>query len=184
MSLNNPSDSKLLRFMFAISIYVGWYGCAYSGQNDLGPLSIVFPILTWILLFRTVKLSRLELRKFFVLFIVGVLFDFISAKQNLLTITGEEKVFLLPIWLLSMWLIFVASLPLLKSLLKKRYYLAALLGAIFGPLSYYTGTKFKILFYNNNTAIIIYVIFWAIYFPCALYWLEPKKEGQSNAATV
>ncbi len=172
---------KVLRFIFAISIYAGWYGCVYCGRKNLGWQSLAFPIFSWVLLFQTLKPSVQDLKKIFIFLILGVLFDFASVHLGLITIADQEKGIGLPVWLLSMWFVFAASLPLLKTLFQKRYFLSALMGALFGPLSYYAGSKFEILFFNNQFTVAIYSVFWAVYLACAMYWLEPKKEAGSNA---
>lgn len=171
---------------------MGWFGCVYFGTQDWGVASLIFPLIAWVLLKLAFELNRTSLFRLFVLLVVGLTFDSIAMYSGLIeilqpTLDGFLPINdvlpingFLPMWLISLWLLFIASLPLLHSLFRKKYFLAAILGAIFGPLSYRGGTQFGILTMNGSTAIIIYAIFWAVYIPLAVFWLSPKEIQNEN----
>ncbi len=113
-----------------------------------------------------------------VIFSIGLLFDSVGVSFKFIQLNPPADIGWLPVWLISIWLLFVSSLPLLQSLFQKKYFLASFLGAIFGPLSYRAGAQFGLLEMNGVSALFIYSVFWAIYIPSAIFWLGQK--GQSN----
>ena len=116
------------------------------------------------------------------LFVVGLAFDYIGIYYKLIeTIPATENNWM-PLWLISLWLLFISSLPLLitplQNLFLKKYFIASILGALFGPLSYSAGAQFAVLKFNGTTAIIIYSLFWALYMPLAVFWLKPMGKSK------
>lgn len=163
------------KIFLSISIYLGWFGCVYFGKMGWEFASLIFPAISWSLLQITFPLNRRTLLRLLIILCIGVSFDSIGAYFDLIQINPVVDMGWLPVWMISIWLVFISSLPLLQNLLQKKYLLACLLGAIFGPLSYRAGARFGTLLLNGNLALVIYGIFWAIYMPGAIYWLQQEK---------
>ncbi len=168
------------QIFLSISIYFGWFGCVYFGNAGWGMASFIFPLISWFLLYRSFSVNRPTLFRLLFLFLIGLSFDHIAVYCNVIQTHPAAEIGWLPIWLLSLWLLFVSSLPLLQNLFQKKYFLASMFGAIFGPLSYHAGGQFGTLIMNGWLAIIIYAIFWALYFPIAVFWLERKGVSNEN----
>jgi hypothetical protein len=159
---------------------LGWFGCVYFAKADWQIASLIFPIVSWFmmeLIFRPKLQLRLQL---LVLLVVGILFDSVSVYYNLIEMKPADIYGWLPLWLISLWLLFITSIPLLQSFLKKRYFIAAIVGGVFGPLSYRAGAQFDVLLMNGNFSMIVYSIFWALYIPGALFWLGRKDVVNEN----
>lgn len=156
------------KIVLSIWIYAGWFGCVYFGKMSWGLASLIFPLFSWILLYRFFKPSAGMIFRLLSLCSVGLIFDSIAVHFNLIQMSTPAEIGWLPLWLISMWLLFVCSLPLLQSLLQKKYFVAAILGAVFGPLSYKAGTQFDVLTMTSSTTFIIYAAFWAIYMPVGI----------------
>ena len=76
-----------------------------------------------------------------------------------------------PIWMWSLWVILGCTLNESMSWLKGRFVLAAVLGAITGPLSYLAGVKLGAAQWGNETqALVLLGIIWAIAMPLLFWW--------------
>jgi Protein of unknown function (DUF2878) len=76
-----------------------------------------------------------------------------------------------PIWMWSLWVILGCTLNESMSWLKGRFVLAAVLGAITGPLSYLAGVKLGAAQWGNEMqAIVLLGIIWAIAMPLLFWW--------------
>jgi hypothetical protein len=168
------------RIYLTVWTYLGWFGCVYLGKMNWGLASFIFPMVSWILLRLSFNLNRLMMLRLLVLFLIGLSFDSGAVFFNLVQINPPATIGWLPSWMISLWLLFIASLPLLQSLFQKKYFLAALFGAIFGPLSYRAGTQFESLNMNGTQALLIYALFWAIYTPLAMGLIGRKDITNEN----
>lgn len=167
--------------MLSIWAQLGWFGCVYFGKMNWGLASLVIPLIAWVLLNFSFNLNRQVVFRLLVLMLVGLAFDSTSAYFSLIQINPPTETGWLPLWLISLWLLFGPTLLLLQSLLQSKYILAALLGAVFGPLSYRAGAQFETLFMNGTIAILVYASFWASYFPIAIFWLGRGDTANENS---
>ena len=103
------------------------------------------------------------------------------AVDSLLTATGmfqfqfnEGAVFgaiLAPLWLIALWLGFATTLNVSMQPLSGRVALAAVLGAIMGPFSYWAGFKLEAVSFPMGVTITLIVLgaIWAIMLPALLH---------------
>lgn len=153
-------QNVLLIFWF----YLGWFGCVYFAKWNISQWSFVFPAVPFLFLVALKKLSFRALLFLALISLIGVGFDSLAYNFNLVSFHNHSSAFL-PIWLLSMWFLFSTVVPLSHDLFKSKLWLAAILGAIFGPLSYYSGEAFDVLLFQNQSTIFVYALFWGCYFP-------------------
>ncbi len=149
--------------------YVGWFSCIYLAKIGDPVLSLLFPVVLIFLLWRWGQVRLISVVSLFVLALVGMLFDFIMRACGHIDIGGGQE-FFLPIWLISIWLLFVFIVPQMVPLFRERLFLAGILGGIVGPLSYVSGGAMGVLFMQKPRAIYFYIFFWLIYFPVAIYF--------------
>jgi Protein of unknown function (DUF2878) len=84
-----------------------------------------------------------------------------------------------PPWMICLWLNFAATLNVSMAWLQGRYLLAALFGAIGGPLAYYSGARLGATeALPTITGMLLLAIGWGIMSPL-LVWLA-KKTGQGR----
>jgi hypothetical protein len=157
---------KIIAFVW---FHFAWFACVYLGLKGLSLVSLALPIVSFFLLSRIETLTKNKLKKLFLLAAIGIVFDFLAIRLEWITFPQHEGLF--PYWLLSMWLLFVAILPLTE-FMKNQLLVAAILGAIFGPLSYYSGNALGVLFMSGTITLIAYALFWSIYFPLSLKFLK------------
>lgn len=161
--------NRFQKFALFFWFYLGWFGCVFFAKWDWSPWSFVFPLVPWVLFFILNLFPRRVLAYLLALAVVGIAFDLIAFRLSLISFSNHESHFL-PYWLLAMWLLFVSVIPLSFDFFKSRLVLAGLLGAIFGPISYFSGEAFLVLTFNGYWSIFIYAVFWSFYFPAAVYF--------------
>lgn len=77
---------------------------------------------------------------------------------------------LIPIWMMAMWALFATTLNVSMRWMKDRYLLAALFGAIGGPLAYYAGYRLgAIEFSNTVNALIAVGAGWTVIMPLLMF---------------
>ena len=109
---------------------------------------------------------------------VGVAADLLWFSQGLMLNGGTRD---LPHWLIPLWLAFATTLPHSLGWLAKSKIVAALFGAVFGPLSYWAGAQFTDVSIANPLLWgAVLAIFWALALPAFLYlWSELVVKSKS-----
>lgn len=147
---------------FAITNFVlfqlAWFACA-----------LLTPIASWLLVF-IIALHLLlsdSLSKELALLplgLIGVLFDLSMFYGGVITFSHD----IFPIWLVLLWGIFALSLAhSFAWLAKMNKYLVALIGAVFGPLSYFAAFKFGAII------VTVDVIPFSIYYGIGWFFMLP-----------
>lgn len=159
---------KTVDFIFVgILFYVGWFGSVFLAKTEFSLASLFFPaILIGFLAFKK-SLSRTDMLCALGISVFGILFDFLLIQFGFVTAQGKY-VLLLPVWLVSIWLLFSFSMVKLALRFRPPLWLAAVLGFIMGPLSYKSGELFQVLTLSTSISLLIYAIFWAVMFPIIL----------------
>ncbi len=120
---------------------LGWFACVLGAAYGLPWLGVfvVGVILTLHLCMADVPYKEMQLMGLALL--VGGIWD------SLMVVTGQlvyqSGMFssnLAPYWILAMWLLFATTLNISLRWMKNRLVIAAILGAIFGPVAYYAGS--------------------------------------------
>lgn len=156
------------KVFLVIWFYVGWFGCVFFGKWQLAEWSLIFPSVALLLLITSKAATKKQVMVLLLSAVVGLVFDALALRFGLISFPNPAITFV-PLWLISMWLLFTTMVPVSHGLFKSNLLLAALLGAVFGPLSYYSGEAFEVFSFSNTKAIVIYAIFWGIYFPAIHY---------------
>lgn len=82
---------------------------------------------------------------------------------------------LIPYWLVTLWMAFGMMLRVSLDYLQGRYWIAAILGAVSGPLSYVAGQRLDAVTFPQSfsVTVVVLAIIWAITVPLWL-WLNAK----------
>ena len=86
-----------------------------------------------------------------------------------------------PLWLIGLWAAFATLLPICFRWLFNRLWLAAILGAVSGTVSYVSGGKLGALMVNGDGLYWI-ALEWGLALPL-LVWLAQKGEANVDQAT-
>lgn len=153
--------------IIAVLFYVGWFGSVFLAKVQLSVVSLIFPLIMVGFLILKKSLTLKETKIALAISIVGFLFDAALIHFGLVSVV-VDSVLHLPIWLISIWLLFSFSMIKLGLKLQPPILVATVLGAVMGPLSYKSGEYFKVLNFTSNLAFPIYAIFWGFAFPIVL----------------
>jgi hypothetical protein len=92
----------------------------------------------------------------------GYTFDSFLSYLYLYKINADINFLFLPIWFLVLWPSFSSLLVNLLSFLKNNLIISILLGAIFGPISYYAGITLGLVTFLNYEIFILISFFWGL----------------------
>ncbi len=85
----------------------------------------------------------------------------------------EHSSFIIPLWLILLWASFAATILHSMAWLLEKTWLAALLGAIAAPWSYYAGSLLKSI-ELTSPALISVALAWAILLASISFWHQRK----------
>lgn len=154
-----------------LGFQIGWFACVLGGANQMPWLGVLISCL--VILVHLLRTSErvFECKFFGVAVIIGIIFDGIP--QSLGWIAFSPVTFwpeaLPPPWMIMLWALFASTINISLSWLQNRKTLAMLIGAIAGPLSYWSGARLGALQPINPSAAIIYLsIGWGAIVPVLL----------------
>lgn len=172
-----------LKVFLLIWSQVGWFGCVYLAKLDLSPLSILIPLVSWVILFFSKNLKLKNYLELAIMAAVGIIFDTILYKFGWIhfnSMNQFEQLSVVPTWLMSMWFLFVSILPQLSVIFADRKLIAIVAGLILGPLTYKSGEAFEVLFLKDYKVILVYGLFWGLYFPLSLKYLSRMHKVENS----
>ena len=139
-----------------------WLSCVLGEiyLNSIFGFFVGIFFLTVFLFFQIKKLATIKIILFFS--ITGYFFDSFISFFNLYVINAQTNFLFLPLWFLILWPCFSCLLIDVLSFLKNKFFLAVILGAIFGPLSYYAGLSTGLATVSNNLVFILISLFWSL----------------------
>ena len=153
---------------------------AARGMLWLGPLSMI-PVLAFHLALQENR--RGEVKLLLAAGLIGFLFDTAFVAGGVFT--PLQHLFPRPIsppWMICLWVNFAATLNVSMAWLRGRYLLAALFGAIGGPLAYYSGAKLGATeALPTTTGMLLLAIGWGIMTPL-LVWLAHQLNRKKTVS--
>jgi hypothetical protein len=173
-------------FWNIISVNIGWLACilgAAKGHHWLG--LVIVPILF------VIHIMAIEKHKIYTIFIVAlatmVVGFFIDTTLIIIgTVEPNRWVISAPfttIWDIMIWANFSLTLDTSLRFLQKRPLVAAVLGGIFAPGTYYAGDRLGALYFSEPVTISLLSVgvVWLFAMPClslmAMYFYHPEKTN-------
>lgn len=158
---------------------IGWFGAvtlAAAGRPWAGvPL-----LLTLIgIHLRLVPDWRIEARLIAACAALGAVVDSLQIQAGVLAFEGGHVVAgLAPAWIILMWAQLGTTLRYCVRFLQGRYLLAALLGAVAGPLSFYGGASMGAvtLHPDPRVAVTSLAVAWVIAMPFMMWLAGPRQQ--------
>ena len=151
----------------AILFQIGWFACVLSAANNLAWLgSLAAAGILTIHLRRACDFIT-EMKMIALVTVIGILWDSALMRTEFYQFTdGVLIAGIVPYWLIALWAVFATTLNLSLRWLKHRKILAAALGFIAGPASYYAGHMLGAIEFSNTTmALMLTAIGWAVILP-------------------
>jgi hypothetical protein len=154
----------------AVMFQAGWLACvlgAARGQPWIGAVAAGL-IVAWHLAHAVQPTQELALVALTAL--LGALFETLLVQAGWVGFgTGVLVAGVAPYWMVALWTIFATTLNVSLRWLRPHWWLAALLGAIGGPVSYYAGARLGALQFGSAGAALAAIgLGWAILAPTLL----------------
>lgn len=167
-------------FVNIIAFKIGWISSVVGVANGmplLGPIVILAAIAIHLV---AVREPASELRLILMTAVIGAGVDSIMISAGWLSYpSGTLLVGFSPYWIVAMWMLFATTFNVSFRWLQSRMFLAVVLGAVSGPLSYYFGAKFGAVTLNDvSTSMIALAIGWGALMPVLLI-LAKRLDGAS-----
>lgn len=166
-----------------ILFQLGWFACVLSAASNQPVFGAVIAVVIISAHLFISKQYKEELRIITVAMAIGLVWDSLIVSMGWITYqSGMIVNFMAPYWIVLMWALFATTLNFSMSWLKGKLLLAAIFGAIAGPLAYYAGVKLGAVEFNNAMySLISLSIGWAIFTPLLL---NISKGNLSSARNI
>lgn len=127
----------------AVGFQTGWWACVLGAG---GPMEVASMALGWMLVCTHLWLSahrRAEIQLALLAVLVGLLADSALQSLGLISFYGWALGPLSPFWLWTLWALFALTLNASLAFLKRMHWgVSAVVGCVFGPLTYQAGAAF------------------------------------------
>lgn len=167
-----------------IFFQLGWLACVLGGTGSWHWMGTM--MVTGIVGFHLSRASRPrdEFMLILAALLIGTSWDSLLVWAGLLSYAnGVLFAALAPHWIVAMWALFATTLNLSLRWLKGRWLLAAVFGAIGGPLAYYAGFRLGAVDMPDMTnAMLALAIGWAMLMPL-LMSLSQRFNGFAHLET-
>ena len=168
-----------------IAFQTGWFSCVLGAANGIPWLALlVFPIVLWNI--QKSDSASSELLLVFLAVILGLLLDSFLVRSGWLRYpNGMFLEGIAPYWILALWALFATTLNASMSWLKKSLMFSAVMGAVFGPLSYMAGESFgAIEFIKFDHSMLALAVGWAFAMPLLLVVAIRLDNSSTQASDV
>ena len=170
--------SLLINFVL---FQIGWFSVVISAAESQPRLGvIVIALVIAYHLYQSEQRSK-EFLLVFTALCVGLIWDSLMVMSGLFIYTSGMFVsYLAPYWILAMWALFATTLNLSLRWVKGRILIAAISGAVFGPMAYYAGYKLGAVEISNmQMAMLLQAMGWRIILPvlgAIANWLDKSES--------
>lgn len=165
-----------------LAFQIGWFACVLAAARDLPWLGTAIALLIVAWHVRRLPEPVIEFRLVLLIGLLGLLLDSLPVLLGLIDYaSGTLIAGLPPHWIVAMWLLF-ATLPNISlRWLAGRPALAALLGALGGPLAYYAGVALGAAQFSAPPwqPLALLAINWAIAMPLIMM-LAAHHDGTAE----
>ncbi len=159
---------------------VGWWGvvlAAASGQAVWGVLLVA--LLAVVHLQRTGWQAR-EFQLLLAVALIGLAYDSLLSWLGWVSYAGSAPGSLAPLWMVALWVNFALTLNGALAPLAQRPGLAALLGALGGPLAYWAGAGLGAMTFLEPLPALLFLGFgWAMLTPALLVLARALHQGET-----
>ena len=157
---------------------LGWFACvlgAAQGYPWAGTL-VAVAIVAWHI--RSAARPAAEVSLLVQVVLIGAVWDSLLVMLGWIAYpSGTLLTGTAPHWILALWALFATSLNVSMRWLKGRWLLAALMGGVCGPLSYWAAVRLgAVQFVHPAQVIVALAVGWALIMP-ALMLLSQRNDG-------
>ncbi len=172
------APSRLRQVANFVVFEAAWFGCILgvaNGRPGWGT-GVLAAAIAWHLAISARPSTELALVA--ILGVVGLVAEsLVVARGNVAYPAGQPVAWLAPYWMVALWGEFAIALNVTLRWLKRRPLLAALLGAVFGPLSFLGGVRLGAArFVDEPAALVTLACMWAVLMPLVM-WISDRFDG-------
>ena len=152
-----------------IGFYLCWFISFYGASINnfyLGPVSVIVFLFVH---FSKVMYDRKEIIFILICLFSGFVVDSIFLNLGIIKYKGISPMSsnLAPIWVVSLWACFGATIYHSFRWAKRKYLTMFFLGAVSGPFIYFSAYNMRVLFFDDNfiEVLVVISIIWSIVIP-------------------
>jgi hypothetical protein len=167
----NRSEWLRIPDKWAPSVYfvfgqIGWFACVLGAAHGVAWAGILVAVVLIVLHLLRVARPVPEIKFIATVVLIGGVWENTTVALGLLAYPGMPVHGWAPLWLLALWGLFAAQANTTYQWLKKRLWLAALLGAFAGPISFHAGAALgAVYFLKLWPAVAALTVGWALLLP-------------------
>lgn len=163
-----------------IGFQIGWFTCVVGAAQGYPLVAVaVASIIVILHLLRDNNLYS-ELCLIISAVFIGIIWESLLLASGWLAYASSGGARIAPIWLVAMWALFATTINHSMAWLKNRYFLALLLGVVFGPLAFIAGENLgAVVFLDRTMALTLLAVGWAVLMPLLL-WLAQQFKHRIN----
>ena len=145
----------------------GWWACVLGAAHDMATAGSLFAVVIIAAHIALVAQPLRELRLVAIALLIGVVWDSALLMSGWLDFhSGFLVPGMAPHWILALWALFAITLNHSLAWLHGRLSVAAVLGAIAGPLAYWGGVQTgAVFFFEPLYALLALAAGWAVFTP-------------------
>ncbi|WGS52385.1 DUF2878 domain-containing protein [Paraburkholderia sp. D15] len=153
--------------LYFVVCQAGWFVCVLGGAHDMGWLGMLFAACAVAWHLTRVAGPRREARLLVATVGIGMVWESVLVASGLLSYpSGTLIEGCAPYWMSALWALFAIQFNVVFAWLRTRLLLAALLGAVAGPLSFRAGASLGAVHFDQPLAAWIALgLGWAVLLP-------------------
>lgn len=146
---------------------IGWFACVLGGAYGLGSEGAAAGLVLLLLHLLFTPLRIPELKLIAAAAIMGAVFDTALIQSGFGTFnSGGFGPEIAPPWMIVLWMLFAATLSVSLDWMKQRLWLAAVAGAVSGPLAYFAGARLGAMeILDQDNMLMMLAIGWGLAVP-------------------
>ena len=160
--------------LIIVGFQIVWFACAFGAAKELYYL----PCIAGFLMIAGVVLSTPDKKSLLVFMVwtmvLGFLVDTVLLQHQFIQFKSLNPYpfnLYQPWWMSILWASFASSFSASFQWLANKYRLAAVLGAVFGPVAYYSGSQLGAIAPISEQGLVLVGLFWLISMPI-MVWLS------------
>jgi hypothetical protein len=160
-------SGKWIPTVYFIIGQIGWFACVLSAARGMAWIGVaVVALLIAAHLWRASR-PRRELKLLLSVAAIGAIWESAAVSFGVLGYPGGVDIRgLAPLWIVALWALFAAQFNTTYQWLKTRIGVAALLGAVAGPLSFRAGAALgAVRFLQPRMSVVAVGVAWAMLLP-------------------
>lgn len=150
---------------------LGWVMCVFGAGNQMAWLGVCAASAVALVHLASADRPAVTVQLLILAALVGLIWESALVNSTLLSYPGTRALgYLPPAWIVAMWVLFATTLNLGLRWLKGRWLLAAVFGAIGGPMGFWVGEQAgAVTFANPVLALGAIGAGWAFLMPLLMY---------------